>query len=216
MSCPTSFAESWRRCKEGLAEDRAAADTEVDAAAEGLNLQRSARYLFHFDCPWNPSRLEQRNGRLDRHGQARDVTIHHFVSDQDQDLRFLSHVIGKAHEIREDLGSANEIFDEAAHRRLVNGESVTAVQTDLDWRVFTSRGRAAMDADDTAKTGEDGRDAGDRLRALAAEIDLDADALRDTLEAAMSIRAGRPQLDCETPDNTCKVLNPSLAGLKER
>ena len=187
----------------------------TDAAAEGLNLQRSARYLLHFDCPWNPSRLEQRNGRLDRHGQARDVTIHHFVSDQDQDLRFLSHVIGKAHEIREDLGSANEIFDEAAHRRLVDGESVTVVQADLDRRVAASRGRAAMDADDTAETGEDGRDAGDRLRALAAEIDLDGDTLRDTLEAAMSIRAGRPQLDCETPDHTCKVINPSLTGWSE-
>jgi hypothetical protein len=28
----------------------------TDAAAEGLNLQRTARYLLHFDCPWNPSR----------------------------------------------------------------------------------------------------------------------------------------------------------------
>lgn len=187
----------------------------TDAAAEGLNLQRSARYLLHFDCPWNPSRLEQRNGRLDRHGQARDVTIHHFVSDQDQDLRFLSHVIGKAHEIREDLGSANEIFDEAAHRRLVDGESVAAVQADLDQRVDAARGRASMDADTTAETGEDGRDAGDRLMALAAEIDLDANAVRDTLEAAMAIRAGRPQIDCETPDDTCKVINPSLAGWSE-
>ena len=61
-----------------------AADVRIlvatDAASEGLNLQRTARYLLHFDCPWNPSRLEQRNGRLDRYGQARDVTIHHFVS----------------------------------------------------------------------------------------------------------------------------------------
>ena len=88
----------------------------TDAAAEGLNLQRTARYLLHFDCPWNPSRIEQRNGRIDRHGQPRDVTIFHFVTDQDQDLAFLSHVIRKADEIREDLGSANEIFDEAAHR----------------------------------------------------------------------------------------------------
>ena len=68
----------------------------TDAAAEGLNLQRTARYLLHFDCPWNPSRIEQRNGRIDRHGQPRDVTIFHFVTDQDQDLAFLSHVIRKA------------------------------------------------------------------------------------------------------------------------
>ena len=40
----------------------------TDAASEGLNLHRTARYLLHYDCPWNPSRLEQRNGRLDRYG----------------------------------------------------------------------------------------------------------------------------------------------------
>ena len=52
----------------------------TDAASEGLNLQDTARYVLHYDVPWNPSRLEQRNGRLDRHGQARDVTVWHFAT----------------------------------------------------------------------------------------------------------------------------------------
>ena len=103
----------------------------TDAASEGLNLHRSARYLLHYDCPWNPSRLEQRNGRLDRYGQARDVTVHHFLSDDDPDLKFLDHVIRKANEIREDLGSVNELFDVAAHRRLIKGEDLARVQFDL-------------------------------------------------------------------------------------
>ena len=64
----------------------------TDAASEGLNLQSTARYLLHFDCPWNPSRLEQRNGRLDRHGQARDVYVHHFASDEDADLKFMAYL----------------------------------------------------------------------------------------------------------------------------
>jgi hypothetical protein len=187
----------------------------TDAAAEGLNLQRTARYMLHFDCPWNPSKLEQRNGRIDRHGQARDVTVHHFVSDQDQDLRFLAHVISKAHDIREDLGSANELFDEAAHRRLVEGEGVASVQADLDLRLDAARGRAAIDADDSTDTGEEGRAAGDQLQSLAAELDLDPYSLRDTLEAAMAIRIGRPQLDCMAADGTCKVIHPSLAGWSE-
>lgn len=187
----------------------------TDAAAEGLNLQRTARYLLHFDCPWNPSKLEQRNGRVDRHGQARDVTVHHFVTDQDQDLAFLAHVIHKADEIREDLGSANELFDEAAHRRLIAGESAATVQADLDRRIAAARGRAAIDADDSTDTGADGRAAGDQLQALATEIDLDPTALRDTLEAAMAIRGGRPQLDCSASEHTCKVLNPALPGWSE-
>lgn len=187
----------------------------TDAAAEGLNLQRSARYLLHFDCPWNPSRIEQRNGRVDRHGQARDVTVFHFVTDQDQDLAFLAHVIRKADEIREDLGSANEIFDEAAHRRLVNGESAQAVRAELDRRISQVRGQVKIDADATLDTGSEGRAADAQLQALAAEIDLDPASLRDTLEAAMAVRGGRPQLDCSDDTRTCKLVNPGLAGWSE-
>jgi Helicase conserved C-terminal domain/SNF2-related domain len=184
----------------------------TDAAAEGLNLQGTARYLLHFDCPWNPSRLEQRNGRLDRHGQARDVTIHHFISEQDQDLSFLAHVLRKADEIREDLGSANELFDEAAHRKLVDGESLASVQNDLDRRLKAARGRAAIEADDTIGTDREGLE---DLQAIASEIDLDPAALRDTLEAGMAIHAGRPQLDCSEHEKICRILNPGLPGWSE-
>jgi superfamily II DNA or RNA helicase len=45
----------------------------TDAAAEGLNLQHHSRIVVHFELPWNPSRLEQRAGRVDRIGQMRRV-----------------------------------------------------------------------------------------------------------------------------------------------
>jgi superfamily II DNA or RNA helicase len=186
----------------------------TDAAAEGLNLQSTARYLLHYDCPWNPSRLEQRNGRLDRHGQARDVAVHYFVTDQDQDLAFLAHVVRKANEIRDDLGSANELFDEAAHRRLVDGDSAAAVQADLDRRLADVRRTAAFEADATAGTMDLGVAAEQRLRALEAELDLGPASLRETLEAALAIRAGRPQLECGA-DLTCKLLNPGLPGWRD-
>lgn len=187
----------------------------TDAASEGLNLQRTARHLLHFDCPWNPSKLEQRNGRVDRHGQARDVTIYHFATDQDQDIRFLAYVIHKANDIREDLGSANDLFDEATHRRLVEGESAAAVQADLDLRIAATHGRVTINADETIDTGTEGDAAGIQLRALASEIDLDAGALRDTLEAAMAINTGRPQLDCTPGDGTCNVLHANMPGWNE-
>ena len=121
----------------------------TDAASEGLNLHRTARYLLHYDCPWNPSKLEQRNGRLDRYGQARDVAVHHFVSNADPDLRFLDHVIRKADEIREDLGSVNEVFDRAAHRRLIRGEDAASVQAELDRGIEAARGSVVLAADAT-------------------------------------------------------------------
>ena len=43
----------------------------TDAACEGLNLQRLGAQI-NVDLPWNPSRLEQRKGRVQRIGQARD------------------------------------------------------------------------------------------------------------------------------------------------
>ncbi len=187
----------------------------TDAASEGLNLHRTARYLLHYDCPWNPSRLEQRNGRLDRYGQARDVTVHHFVSNSDPDLRFLDHVIRKANEIREDLGSVNEVFDRAVHRRLIRGEEATAVQTDLDAGIDASLGTTVIEADAAvAPAGESPHDA-PALDALARELDLDREALADTLEAAMATSGGRPQLRATEEAGCHRVLHPDLPGWRD-
>ena len=41
----------------------------TDAAREGINLHACCADLIHFDVPWNPARMEQRNGRIDRQGQ---------------------------------------------------------------------------------------------------------------------------------------------------
>lgn len=66
--------------KLGIQEMLAAGSIDVvfcsDAAAEGLNLQ-SARTVINVDVPWNPSKLEQRIGRVDRLGQlAREVAVY--------------------------------------------------------------------------------------------------------------------------------------------
>ena len=51
----------------------------TDAASEGLNLQ-TASYLISYDLPWNPMRVEQRIGRIDRIGQQQDVvTVRNYV-----------------------------------------------------------------------------------------------------------------------------------------
>ena len=188
----------------------------TDAASEGLNLHRTARYLLHYDCPWNPSRLEQRNGRLDRYGQARDVTVYHFISDTDQDIRFLAHVVHKADEIREDPGSVNEVFDRAVHRRLVQGEDVSHVETDLDRGLATAQGSASFDADQTTLL-SNGAVHGALLETLAAEIDLDPPALGSTLGTALAATSGgRRQLQqvAEEP-SFYSVVDPGLPGWRD-
>ena len=191
----------------------------TDAASEGLNLHRTARYLLHYDCPWNPSRLEQRNGRLDRYGQARDVSVHHFVSDSDPDLRFLDHVIRKADEIREDLGSVNEIFDRAMHQRLIQGEDTTLVQNVMYQSIEEVRGSNVVGGDGAATLREDTRPEAmreaDPLRLMAAEIDLDGEALGNTLEAAMATSGGRPQLQSVEEAGLYRLVRPDLGGWRD-
>src|SRR5690606_10999124 len=122
-----------------------------------------------------PSRLEQRNGRLDRHGQARDVHTFHVASKQNADIAFLDHLIRKVDQIREDLGATGELFDEATHRRLIDGEDSVTVQQSLDLGITKARLSATVPVDSTVKetysTGADVALA--QLDALAKELDLD-------------------------------------------
>jgi superfamily II DNA or RNA helicase len=168
----------------------------TDAASEGLNLQETARHLLHYDVPWNPSRLEQRNGRLDRHGQARDVFVFHFASDDTTDLRFLSHVVSKVDAIRDDLGSVGEVFDAAFQRRFIQAEDEEAVRATLDRAIEDAKGRADVPRD--AKTGiQTDTDTGEnefaRLQALGEELDLSPDTLRTTLDVALRMRSALPR-----------------------
>lgn len=186
----------------------------TDAASEGLNLHRTARYLLHYDCPWNPSRLEQRNGRLDRYGQARDVTVHHFDSASDPDIRFLDHVIKKADEIREDLGSANEVFDRAVRRRLIDGEDRNKVQEALEFGVVSTRAVRMGEIDQSVTTERGTPGSSDRVQELADAIDLNSVNLAETLESAMAITGSRPQLDVTDEPELYRIRYPDLPEWK--
>ena len=84
----------------------------TDAAREGLNLQRHCHDLFHFDLPWNPGRLDQRNGRIDRKLQPSDeVFCHYFVYKQRPEDRVLEVLVKKGERIREQLGSVAKVLE---------------------------------------------------------------------------------------------------------
>lgn len=103
----------------------------TDTASEGLNFQYYCRYVFHQDIPWNPMRLEQRNGRVDRHNQARDVFVFHYDTKQQSDLEFLSRVLKKINQVREDLGSVGKVFDESLQRNFsLHGKPSTDMELD--------------------------------------------------------------------------------------
>ncbi|MDQ2716480.1 MAG: DISARM system SNF2-like helicase DrmD [Chloroflexota bacterium] len=118
--------------------DPAAASVRIllatDAASEGIDLQNHCSRLLHYEIPWNPNRLEQRNGRIDRHGQrAAQVDIYHFVgsayhSDDgaeipvgklDADLEFLWIAVEKIEKIREDLGNVGPVIAEQVEEAML-------------------------------------------------------------------------------------------------
>ncbi len=116
----------------------------TDAASEGLNLQTSCRYVIHQEVPWNPMRMEQRNGRVDRHGQSRDVFVHHFKSDEIQDLQFLDFIVKKVNHVRDDLGSVGNVLDEAVMDYFETGKDSTE---EIDARIDNTRRYAQSSQD---------------------------------------------------------------------
>ncbi|MBK9386572.1 MAG: DEAD/DEAH box helicase [Planctomycetes bacterium] len=94
----------------------------TDAAREGVNLQNHCADLFHMDLPWNPSRLEQRNGRIDRKLQRADeVRCHYFVYVQRDADRVLEVLAERTKVIHEELGSMPPVLEERMTRRLAQG-----------------------------------------------------------------------------------------------
>ncbi len=89
--------------KEAVAQHRLRLLLGTDAASEGLNLQRLG-CLINLDLPWNPSRLEQRKGRIQRIGQLRsEVDIYN--------MRYAGSVEDRVHELlSERLEGISKLF----------------------------------------------------------------------------------------------------------
>ena len=94
----------------------------TDVISEGLNLQRLASNVVHYELPWNPNRLEQRNGRVDRIGQKKEtVTIRTLVVDKSLDKEILLLLMDKKKTMESDRDYAAAFFgDEDSLKELVS------------------------------------------------------------------------------------------------
>ena len=75
----------------------------TDSLAEGLNLQQRCHHLIHLDLPYNPNRLEQRNGRIDRYGQTEVPEIRYLCLVGTFEERLLLRLIAKYEKARAQL-----------------------------------------------------------------------------------------------------------------
>lgn len=107
----------------------------TDAASEGLNLQRLGT-LINIDLPWNPTRLEQRKGRIQRIGQQRSEVwianlryrgsvedrVHQVLADR---LASIHQLFGQIPDTLEDVWVQIALADEQAARRLIDRTAAT-------------------------------------------------------------------------------------------
>ena len=91
------------RIAERCAEESGIILVSTDSLAEGLNLHQRCFNLIHLDLPYNPNRLEQRNGRIDRYGQERDPQIRYLYLAGTFEERLLLRLIAKYEKARAHL-----------------------------------------------------------------------------------------------------------------
>ncbi|MDX2873107.1 DEAD/DEAH box helicase [Streptomyces ipomoeae] len=136
------------------------ADTPVrvlltgDVASEGVNLHRQCHQLVHYDVPWSLIRIEQRNGRIDRYGQARPPEFRALI--------LTSEVEGA----KDDTVVAERLLEreDQAHRSLGTAEAVTGLyRAEAEEKSLIQdllRGRTVDESLDARRSGADGEDAG--------------------------------------------------------
>ncbi len=81
----------------------------TDAAAEGLNLHHACRVVVNLELPWNPMRLEQRIGRVDRIGQTRTVHAIHLVGGDTGELKLLDELRERIAHAQADIGAPDPL-----------------------------------------------------------------------------------------------------------
>jgi len=111
----------------------------TDCLSEGINLQEHFTAVLHYDLPWNPNRIEQREGRVDRFGQSAPMVKTYLLygENNDMDTFILEVLIRKVRDIQRSTGvsisigeNSKSIMSEAAQRLLFNNKK-DALQQEL-------------------------------------------------------------------------------------
>jgi superfamily II DNA or RNA helicase len=132
----------------------------TDSASEGIDLQNFCNYMIHVEIPWNPNVMEQRNGRIDRHGQKqKEVLIWHPVGkgldadaassagkpgDLEGDHEFLMRAVLKVDRMREDLGCVGPVIAQQIEEAML-GRRVELDTREAETKAEKARGSVAAE-----------------------------------------------------------------------
>ena len=171
----------------------------TDAASEGIDLQNHCNYLIHVEIPWNPNVMEQRNGRVDRHGQKQsEVVVWHPAGTNnnavDADHEYLLRAAQKVEAIREDLGSVGPVIAQQIE------EAMLGKRTQFD----TLEAEAAADKAKRSLAIE--RDIAKRVKRLTAKLEeakddfkLSPEHILRAVQTALRIAEKPPLVEAQLP-----------------
>jgi ERCC4-related helicase len=184
----------------------------TDAAREGLNLQAHCWNLFHFDVPWNPSRMEQRNGRIDRKLQPNPIVYcHYFFYKQREEDKVLQALVRKTKTIREELGSLAQVIDSRLDQLMKGGirrNQVQALAREIDAAdLETSQRDVVQEELEAARERQTAlREQIERLRTLLAKskehLQFSKDHFKLAISCALQIIGAEPLKS--TPNGDCQ------------
>ena len=173
----------------------------TDAAGEGIDLQQHCHRLVNYDVPFNPSRLEQRIGRIDRYGQRSTSEIYYFASSKHAgayfgDMDFMRRLAEKVATQEADLQSVNPVIDQSLFDSAVLGYFMGTSASE-------QRVERSADAIDRMLRGEQG---------LRGELDRLVDNYDETKLALHLTEAAELRVVDTALEFTSQ---PSLVGLKD-
>jgi superfamily II DNA or RNA helicase len=166
----------------------------TDAAGEGIDLQLHCHRVVNYDIPFNPNRLEQRIGRIDRHGQRLAPLAFHFIGtgwekasagSYENDLEFLARVANKVATQAADLGEVNSVLERAIQEKMLGTRTIDPAT------VTASRSAEALNAERDLR--ERVESLGQRLRQSIDDLHVHPQNLRRVVDTALTL-ARQPAL----------------------
>ena len=121
--------QAQRRREMARFEEEANLMLATDAAQEGLNLQ-FAHIMVNYDLPWNPTRIDQRMGRLHRYGQEHTVEIRNLFFKNTRESEILKLLVEKMNQIESDLGMRSDVLGRVLEDVDLDQTIMTAVAED--------------------------------------------------------------------------------------
>lgn len=175
----------------------------TDAASEGIDLQNHCNYLIHIEIPWNPNVMEQRNGRIDRHGQkesevfiwhpvgqgfeSNDTISSNKVGNIDGDHEYLMRAALKIDAIREDLGSVGPVIAQQIEEAML-GKRTSFNTTDAESKAAKAKRYFASERRLQEKIAK----LHDRLLEAKTDFHLSSDHIYSAVRTALELAEKQP------------------------